>query len=381
MEANKRFSNFIPERLVEAREARGYTLAELAEVVQTSHQAISKYEKRKAIPSFDVLDRLSNALNIPVTFFYKEYPDKTSSVVYFRSMAMATQKSKNVHLHKINWIKEIHKYLEKYLEFPSVNIPRFIERENYIPTEFEEIDSMASEVRKRWNLGNGPISDVILLLEKNGIIVGRSPSSSYKIDACSKWEEEERPYILLSNDKTASRSRFDIAHELGHLVLHSRIKQSEFNKKENYKLIEKEAHRFAGAFLLPSASFGTEVVSTSIDHFISLKKRWKVSIQAMAYRACSLGIISEYQHINIRQRLAKNNQLVKEPLDIELPFEEPTALKQAVTALVDYNVKTKQDIISEICFPREEIETFANLENGYLETKDTSNVIQLNFKK
>ncbi|WP_397351632.1 ImmA/IrrE family metallo-endopeptidase [Paenibacillus larvae] len=73
----------------------------------------------------------------------------------------------------------------------------------------------------------------MLSFRKAGIIVSlRAPSSSYKIDACSIWEPDERPYVLLSNDKTSSRSRFDIAHELGHLILHSKLKKSEFNKKE-----------------------------------------------------------------------------------------------------------------------------------------------------
>ncbi|WP_025681784.1 helix-turn-helix domain-containing protein [Paenibacillus massiliensis] len=381
MEVNNRFSKFIPDRLIEAREARGFTLTELADIVEISHQAISKYEKSKAVPSYQTLEKLSVKLNVPVTYFYKENPSNTNSVVYYRSMAMATQKSKKVHAHKISWIKEIHKYLERFLDFPEVSVPVFKEHETYVPIDFEEIDSIADKVRKAWNLGNGPISNVVLLLEKAGIIVARAPFTSYKIDACSIWESGERPYILLSNDKTASRSRFDIAHELGHLVLHSKIKQSEFNKKENYKLIEKEANRFASAFLLPSPSFGTEIVSTSIDHFTALKKRWKVSIQAMAYRAHSLEILSEYQHINIRQRLAKKNQLMNEPLDDVLPFENPSVLKQAIEALIDHKVKTKQDIVSELCFPHDEIEVLANLESGYLMQKDSAKVIQLQFKK
>lgn len=341
MEASNRFSKFIPDRLIEAREARGFTLTDLANIVEISHQAISKYEKEKATPNHDTLEKLSDALHVPVTYFYKSYPKKVDGVIYFRSMEMATRKSKNIHLHKISWIKEIHKYLEQYFNFPKLNVPQFITRQEYYPTPFEEIDQIAMEVRKLWNLGNGSISNVVLLLEKAGIIVSRAPSSSYKIDACSIWEPDERPYVLLSNDKTSSRSRFDIAHELGHLILHSKLKKSEFNKKENYKLIEKEDHRFASAFLLPAPSFGSEIVSTSIEHFISLKKRWKVSIQAMAYRANSLGILSEHQHIYIRKKLAKNNQLIKEPLDggNELPFEEPSALKQAIEALVNHKIK------------------------------------------
>lgn len=380
MEVNGRFSKFIPQRLVEAREARGLTIVELAEIIDISHQAISKYEKSKATPSFDTLEKMSNALKLPTTYFYKILAPRKELVVFFRSKSNATVKSKKVHENKINWIQEIFEYLERFLDFPKVNVPRYIVRESYIPTDFEKIDQMALEVRKVWGLGNGPISNVVLLLEKMGIIIGRSSFSNYSIDACSRWEIEKRPFILLSDDKTASRSRFDVAHELGHLVLHSRIKTSEFNKKENYKLIEKEAHRFAGAFLLPATSFGPEIVSSEIEHFIALKKRWKVSIQAMAYRATTLGIFSEFQHIYLRQRLAKNNQLSKEPLDDVLPFEEPTVLKQAILALVEHKIKTKQDIVTELAFSHEEIEEFSNLDVNYLAPHDMTNVIQLKFK-
>lgn len=240
---------------------------------------------------------------------------------------------------------------------------------------------MATKVRNIWGLGNGPISNIVLLLEKMGVIVARSPFSNYDIDACSVWDVDDRPFILLSNDKTAPRSRFDIAHELGHLVLHSRLKQSEFNNKENYRLIEKEAHRFASSFLLPAPSFGTEILSTSLEHFISLKKRWKVSIAAMSYRAKTLGIFSEDQYIYMRKKMAQRNWLTNEPLDNDFPFEEPIVLKQAFEAIVENRVKTRQDIVSEIGIHREEIEAIANLDNGYLTSNDQANIIPLRFKK
>lgn len=228
-------------------------------------------------------------------------------------------------------------YMEGLLAFPSINIPRYIERENFIPTDFDEIEQLAIKVRKMWGLGNGPISNIVLLLEKNGVVVARSPFSDYSVDACSVWQDKDRPFILLSNDKTASRSRFDIAHELGHLLLHSRIKLSEFNLKENFKRIEKEANRFAGAFLLPAPSFGREIFMSSLEHLIDLKKRWKVSINAMAYRAKQLNIFTEYQYIYLKNKLAHNNWLVNEPLDDEFKFEEPTLLKQALETLVEKN--------------------------------------------
>ncbi|THF73271.1 helix-turn-helix domain-containing protein [Cohnella fermenti] len=380
METN-RFAKFVPARLTQAREARGYTLSQLSEAVGISHQAISKYENNLSQPSFDMLEKISDTLNMPVTFFFKPISVSKEGVVFFRSGAMTSVKSKNVHKHKLNWVRDIHLYLEQFLNFPAINVPRIIQREYFIATPDEEIDRVAAELRRSWNLGNGPISNVSLLMEKNGVIVSRSPSSSYSIDACSIWEDGERPYVLLSDDKTGPRSRFDIAHELGHLVLHSKLKQSEFNQKQNYKIIEREANRFAGAFLLPEQSFGSEIYSSSLEYFISLKMRWKISIQAMAYRAHSLGVLTEYQHIYLRQKLAKQNQLTKEPLDEKIDFEEPLALRQAIVALVDHNVKTRQDILTDLRLAREEIEQFSNLDNGYfLEQSAQANIVSFKPK-
>ncbi|RAV18812.1 helix-turn-helix domain-containing protein [Paenibacillus contaminans] len=375
MEANNRFSTFIPDRLVEAREIRGMTTTELAEEVGVSQQAISKFEKNdKSSPSFETIEKIALVLNVPVNFFYKTSVPTKEAVVFFRSKSAATVKSKKIHANKLGWIREISLYLDNLLVFPTTKIPRLIDRERFIPTEFNEIDEMAISVREMWGLGNGPISNIVLLLEKMGAVVARSPFSTYSIDACSVWHDGDRPYILLSNDKTASRSRFDIAHELGHLVLHSRLKTSEFNQKENYKRIEKEANRFASSFLLPAPSFGREIFSSTLEHLVSLKERWKVSINAIAYRAMQLEIFSEYQYIYLKNKLAQNNWLTKEPLDDELPFEEPTLLKQAFEAVVENDIKTKQDIVSELGLYREEIEAIANLEANYLLPKESGKV-------
>ncbi|MDT2287631.1 helix-turn-helix transcriptional regulator [Paenibacillus larvae] len=172
LEASNRFSKFIPDRLIEAREARGFTLTDLANIVEISHQAISKYEKEKATLNHDTLEKLSDALHVPVTYFYKSYPKKVDGVIYFRSNGNGYSKSKNIHLHKISWIKE-HKYLEQYFNFSKIECSAVYNKTRILPNPFEEIDQIAMEVRKLWNLGNGSISNVVLLLEKAGIIVFR----------------------------------------------------------------------------------------------------------------------------------------------------------------------------------------------------------------
>ncbi|AUM65772.1 transcriptional regulator [Brevibacillus laterosporus] len=384
MKNNKsHFSTFNPQKLTDAREARGLTLKELSELVGVSHQAISKFEKGATTPSSQTLERISDTLTMPIHYFFSNSKEATEdSVVFFRSRAAATVKSKKIHSKRINWVKIIHKYLDDILEFPKLDIPKYNVSDVYEPIAFEEIDEIANTVRKKWGLGDGPISNILLLLEKKGAIISRATFADYKIDACSRWENDERPYIFLGNDKTAPRSRFDVAHELGHLILHPNLKLSEFNNKVNYKLIEKEADRFASAFLLPASSFGNEVMSSSLDHFVSLKKRWKISIQAMAYRAYQLNILNEYQFIYLRKKLASNNQLKNEPLDDVIPFEEPSALKQSIELILQHGIKTKEELVYEIGLSRDDIEILANLEPGYLlDTAKHLNVISFKLKK
>ncbi|WLR52427.1 XRE family transcriptional regulator [Bacillus tianshenii] len=379
---SSQISSFCPKRLKKAREARGYTIKELAEEVGVTHQSISKYENFKAVPSSLVLRKICSILKVHLTYMLKPTSEESEMVVFFRSRAAATVKSKKIHRHRLDWLVDIYEYLDEIMNFPQVNIPKVIENNSYIPTAFEEIDEIALDVRKYFGLGKGPISNILLLLEKNGAVISRAKFNDYKIDACSKWSENNnRPFIFLGSDNTSSvRSRFDIAHELGHLILHPNISWKEFNKKENYKLMEKEADRFASSFLLPEETFGSEVYSSSLENLIELKKRWKVSIQAMAYRAMQVGIFTESQFLYIRRLLSNKNMLKQEPLDSEMKYEEPSLLKQSIELILEHNVKAKNDLIDEIGLSREDIELLANLLPGTLiERNNYGNIVS--FKR
>jgi Zn-dependent peptidase ImmA (M78 family) len=128
-------------------------------------------------------------------------------------------------------------------------------------------------------------------MESKGIVICRYEMQGENVEAFSFWNGH-RPFIFLASEKEAAvRRRYDLAHELGHLILHRWIEQSELEDRAILKAIEGEAYKFAGAFLLPSSSFPNEVYTTRLDAFIPLKQRWKVSIQAMIYRCADLDLI------------------------------------------------------------------------------------------
>lgn len=208
---------------------------------------------------------------------------------------------------------------------------------------------MAAELcRIEWGLGTGPLSNVVGLLESKGVAVCRYEFAEEQIEAFSFWNGP-RPFIFLSSDKnSAARARFDAAHELGHLILHRWIGSEEIEDPKVLKEVEREANRFAGAFLLPRRSFPNEVYTTRLDAFVTLKRRWKVAIQAMVYRCKDLAIFDEDQITNLYKQISYRKWRTKEPLDDELPLEQPRLLTRAADLVVKSGKKMADQIVAEI---------------------------------
>src|SRR5205085_3002223 len=92
---------------------------------------------------------------------------------------------------------------------------------------------------------------------------------------------------------SASRQRFDAAHELAHLVLHRGVDPKRLNSAADYKIMEDQAHYFASALLMPAESFASDLYAPTLDGMLSLKQTWKVSVAAMIKRCEALGIIDD----------------------------------------------------------------------------------------
>ncbi|MDD3839226.1 MAG: XRE family transcriptional regulator [Clostridia bacterium] len=373
--------NIIPERLRQARIIRGLTIQELADKIGVTRQSVSQYELGQSNPSSVVLRKIIMVLNFPKGFFYKPSRIKNtpSGTAFFRSYATARKKGKDRIEERYELFVEICQYLSQYINFPSVSIPNL---EHFNLREYialEEIEEIANEVRSYWGLGLGPISNVMLLMEKHGFFITRNTIDEKTIDGFSKIEDG-RPFIFLSSDKKcAVRTRFDLAHELGHIILHQGIEQDQLTDKKYFDEIERQANKFAAAFLLPRESFINEVFSTSVDHFLSLKERWKVSISAMIMRCNDVELFTENQHLYLQKQLSQKRWRKNEPLDDVLVPEKPILTKQAFELLLDSGVLNSYQIIEDLKMPIGEIESLANLDEGTL--SKCNRVIPINIKK
>ena len=135
------------------------------------------------------------------------------------------------------------------------------------------------------------------LCEQNDLIVTSYNTSTDAIDAFSQnleIQNEEKYVIAYSKNKTtAARIHFDVAHELGHILLHDWNEDLETITPNDFREREIEANEFASAFLLPEETFIKDVGSYAgnVQYYEILKRKWNTSMSAMIMRSKNLGLI------------------------------------------------------------------------------------------
>lgn len=382
--SNKKLFN--GERLKTARIYRGLTVAELAEKLELQRQTVSMYENNKIKnPDFNTITSMSKVLGFPKKFFYEQNDISIKNgSTYFRALLTSSKKYRNEQIQRIDFLAVLYRYLSEYVEFPEMNLPTFQE---VTPEE------AAIRLREIWNLGDKPIDNLVYLVEQNGLIVTSFDSGTDSIDAFSQMvtiDDTEKYLIGYSNNKnTAARIHFDIAHELGHILMHEWSEDIETLSKDEFKEKEKEANEFASAFLLPKEAFLSDVgeFADNITYYIELKKKWKVSISAMIRRSLTLDLIDYDTYQYMMRIMQKKGIMKKEPLDDKLYTAKPSLLKTSISMLLDHGVFTPKEFLDELSFNYSlslegyEVESLLGLPKGTLKVGNIAPVHELRIKK
>lgn len=355
-----RATGFVPQRLIEARLSRQMSRAELGREVGMTGTAIGNYETGARRPDMSALMVIAEKLDQSVAFFLRPSPsiEGRQGARFFRSVGPKSNKLNQAFEVKSKWLWELVSFLTHFVRLPELSIFQIDGQDAYTRADIEEI---AQATRRFWGLGDGPIANMVALLETHGIVVTRFETRTKCIDAFSSWIDD-RPYVFLASDKSsACRSRFDAAHELGHLILHRGIAQDDVEDKGTRQRIEQEANMFAGAFLLPESTFLAEFYSTRVEHLKGLKRRWRVSMAALAHRAKGMGAIDEDQYIQFRKQLSHHKWLTREPLDDEIAIEEPKLLLKAWHLLIERGLVGGSTFEDKIGFSPEMVKRLSGL--------------------
>ncbi len=364
---------FQKERLSQVLAARRLTQIQLASMAGVSPATVSKWRAGSQAPEREALERLASVVNVTPEWFTR--PASTSvSLPLFRSNASAHVAARAMLEARLEWTQDLAAALMEFVEYPEVNLPfrRFTNPEEITS---EEIERAASDCRDLWRLGRGVVQDLALAVEGAGVIVVREETGIAQIEGLSAWSEVlGRPLILLSADKdNGYRSRFDLAHELGHLILHRHIARA--TERDRHNLMEKQAHRFAGAFLLPAESFAAEVrIPPTLDDLLILKRRWGVSAAAIIMRLRALSMLDEDGALTLFKRRSARWGAKSEPGDGDRTPEQPRLLRRTIDLLVEENVMPLAAIPRHIGLAASDIEALTGLPEGYFQGK--SNVVQ-----
>jgi Zn-dependent peptidase ImmA (M78 family)/DNA-binding XRE family transcriptional regulator len=315
---------FDPKRLRLARTFLGIGQSDLGERVGASRQFMHQLETQQRTPSKELIPALAAALLVEESFFFHPLiTDIGQGDCNFRRLESARVRDiEKVIAHGI-LLSELLRLLEDELEFPKPDFPSIKVH------EVDDVERAAERARDHWRLTTDqPIVSTIRVAENAGAIVVKFTGVSEEIDALSI--SGSRPLIIRSSEKESpTRLRFDICHELGHLVLH------QGNHPPEHAAAEEQAHRFASAFLLPRKPFvrgfprGRRLDWQTI---FAIKRAWKVSAQAILRRAFDLQLIDAAQYRSGCVFISKQGYRRNEPYE-PAENEQPEVLRIALIAL------------------------------------------------
>lgn len=314
-------------RLMLARQLAGLRKNALAEAIGKSPTAIAAFENGTKRPSASTVAELAIVLGVDPQFFVvgARPAYEGSSPPHFRSLRSTTQLVRDQAYAYGLLTNEVASALERHVEFPPVDMPT-IPVDPDEPEQSDTPEEAARLLRKQWDLPAGPVDHLVRIAEHHGILVVFSPIATASVDAYS-FQSERRPIVVLNPLKLDYfRQRFDLAHEVGHVIIHA-------DAEPGSRVVEEQANRFAAEFLMPGDEL-RPLLPRRADWqtFGRLKEQWKVSLQALLFRARRLGVMSDVTYRNAMTTLSASGWRRREPGPMPAA-EQPSLLPKAVELL------------------------------------------------
>src|SRR5699024_10103555 len=258
---------FIGENLLNLRVMHGYSRKQLAEMIYVSEQAIWQYENYYTTPKLQNINELKTIFNLKCSECCREdmfkRDERSNNIpmmnIAYRSNTMNFISKTQTEANRLEYLDAFVNYITEKISVPTQNVIQLrgkcIDYLNHTTDSRKTQIEMIAKYARGWiGLDTDSNDRLMFLIEKSGVFIFEKAIGE-DIDTYSLWTYENRPFIIIGNLKrSAVRRNFDLAHELGHLLLHYKAEFTHLDKS-GYKEIEKEANLFAGAFLLPEESF------------------------------------------------------------------------------------------------------------------------------
>ena len=362
---------FKGEKLQELRLLYGMSRAELAEKLDVTEQAVWQFETNKVNPKLSpTVLTLAKLFKVNIKFF--EANPLVSHVnrgsIAFRNGDLASKKT---------------------IQMQEVYVNAAVVEEKLQGKKLDKrlISEIALLARKHLDISIHN-DDLLYRIEMSGInVLSRFMPEGSSADAYSLWTNDNVPYLVLAIGKSYARRNFDLAHELGHLLLHRAV-DFELLDINEHDLKEQEANEFASSLLLPENEFKKtfeKLVGTKVsqpDRYIPLKQYFNVSIQALEYKAFKLGYLTPAQNSYFYRQIHKKNYKIFEPLDREIPVYKPGKILSMLDVVLSNNLTDVQSLTYSMRISKEMLAEILNVEVAFFDKyksslNDYSQIIKL----
>lgn len=299
--------------IVLAREARGLAQNELAERIGMSATNLSKIERGDVGISDEVLEAVAAQTGYPPHFFLQEGEPVPENLAY-RKRQVVAQKLLTPITAQANILRQHVQFLTRALLIQTPAIPAL---KDTTP------EKAAARLRKLWGIDTPVIPNLTRIAEEQGIAVLAFDFGTGRVDSRSMLTDDGYPVIFLNKTLLGDRLRFSMAYEIGQLVLHT------FTPVDPGRDINSEANAFAAALLLPEKEVRKDLEGgITIARLAELKKKWKVSMIALLYRADDLGLLTPNQKRYLLQQFNSAGIRRREPVELDVPVEEARLVKR-----------------------------------------------------
>lgn len=315
LDANKSIN---PKMLLLARESRGLSQVELCTRTQLNQGTISKIENGQLLATDDIIKKYADSLEYPISFFYQDIPNHNLPVTFYRKRVnIPAYQLKSMQARLTILCERLHK-LTRSVDIPELRVP-FVDADDYRG----DIAAIARDIRTKWNIPNGPINNLIEIIEQSGVMVIDCDFGTNKVDGISLYDHTGRvpPVILLNQNSPGDRQRHTIAHEFAHLVLHHHKPLPPID-------CEPEADLFASEFLVPSKDIKPYLGDIRFDNLLQLKMYWKVSMASLLVRSERLGKVTPRHYRTLWMQFSKHGWRTNEPGIVAR--ETPRMLKEVL---------------------------------------------------
>ncbi|MEO1772062.1 helix-turn-helix domain-containing protein [Candidatus Enterococcus ferrettii] len=369
---------FFGEQLQNVRELKGLSRKDLAELVNVSEQAIWQYENQYTVPKFEIVNEFKRIFSVKPQFFYsKPFTKNISTIehIAYRAEDRESRKKAKMETTYLDFVSHFIFEFEFSVDAPQSSIYSLREAseklyyngDSKVTDKKSILQHLAENARSTLDIQNN--RDLLYKLEMSGISILEKNMGSH-IDAYSTWTKEERPFIILGNIKKSSvRRNFDLAHELGHLLMHRLIDMDSLSKDE-HKVIEKEANDFASYFLIPEEEFVEDFKQikkkSNPYSYVEMKMKYMVSIIALEYRAYKLGLLSYEENRYFYASLNKYKMRQKEPLDEDIPVVKPGKIRALLNFVFENHLLVLNDFLDKYNIELPFLESLLGIDEGFL---------------